>query len=226
MSFSAAIVDNHEATRLGVSEAVSALDGQIVSTAETGLEAVSVVESHTPDLVVLSLRLPHLSGLDLLCHLQRQVPSVHCLVLTVCKDESGVRAAFRRGASAYLLKQDSFDTIRQTIRAIGQGKRVISDALPASWMEPAAPEEDCFLLGTDAALTLRERQVLQLTTEGYTSREIGDRLNISPRTVDKHRENVKRKLGACSLVEMARIVLQREMLPNVRALQMRRGSTS
>lgn len=222
MSFSAAIADNHEATRLGICSVIESLNGEVVSTAETGLEALSMVDEQAPDLFVLSLRLPHLSGTDILCHLQRQRPEVTSLVLTVCEEEECVRAAFRRGASAYLLKRGTLEELRQAIRMVGQGRRYISEDLPTEWMESAAPEQDCFL-GTDASLTLRERQVLQLTTEGYTSQEIGGHLDISPRTVDKHRENVKRKLGVRSLVEMAQVVLKREMVPNVRALRMRRG---
>lgn len=184
-----------------------------------------MVDEQDFDLLVLSLRLPHLSGTDVLCHLQRQAPEMSSLVLTVCEKEECVRAAFRRGASAYLLKRGTLEELRRAIRTVRRDQRYISDDLPADWMVPEVPEQDCFL-GTDASLTLRERQILQLTTEGYTSQEIGAHLDISPRTVDKHRENIKRKLGAKSIVEMARVVLQREMMPNVRALRMRRNTVS
>lgn len=223
MAFSAAIVDNHEVTRLGGRLVIDALGGDVLSTAETGLEAISMVEAQRPDLLVLSLQLPHLSGADVLCYLQQAHPAMSRLVLTVCESEDCVRTAFRRGASAYLRKQDSLEELHRAVRRVEAGERYLSEALPAEWMESEASGSDCFL-GTDVSLTLRERQVLQLTTEGYTSQEIGQHFDISPRTVDKHRENVKRKLGVRSLVEMAQFVLGRDMLPNVRVLRMRRGN--
>lgn len=220
MSMSVAVADNHEMTRWGVRSLVEGLKGEIVSTAETGLEAVSTVEEHNPDLLTLSLRLPHLTGFDVLHHLQRRGLEVDVLVLTTCQDEEQVKAVFEMGASGYLLKQDSLEELCRAIKVVRSGRRYISNTLPGTWMEvdrsEAAEHADpC------QPLTLREREVMQLTAEGYTSQEVGEYLSISSRTVEKHRENIKKKLGIRSLVEMVRFASQRGFLPDLRVLRSR-----
>ena len=216
---SVAIADNHEMTRWGVQSLVESMKGEVVATAETGLDAVSMVESRDPDLLTLSLKLPHLNGFDVLYHLERRSVETDVLVLTTCEEEGQVRSVFEMGASAYLLKQDSLEELCRAIEAVSAGRRYISDALPEAWMEPAdadpAERDPCH------ALSLREREVMQLTAEGYTSREVGDHLGISPRTVEKHRENIKDKLGIGTLIDMVRFASERGFLPDSRVLRSR-----
>lgn len=175
-----------------------------------------MVEEHEPDLVVLSLKLPHLNGFDVLYHLKRRALGVTVIVLTICEDEQRVKSVFQKGASGYLLKGDPLDELYEAIETVQQGGRYISSSLPDEWAEAAEEDDD---LGDGTSLTLRERQVVQLTAEGYTSREVGAHLNISHRTVEKHRENIKDKLGVRSLVEMAQFELKRDILPDVRVLR-------
>jgi len=204
---SVAIADNHEMTRWGVQSLVESMSGAVEATAETGLAAVSMVEEHDPDLLTLSLKLPHLNGYDVLYHLQRRSIDVDVLVLTTCEDEEQVRSVFEMGAAAYLLKQDPLDELCRAIEAVRSGGRYISDALPKGWMEPAGADgsqrDPCH------PLSLREREVMQLTAEGYTSQEVGEHLAISPRTVEKHRENIQAKLELRNAVEMAAYVHRR-----------------
>ena len=196
------------------------MGGSVVSTAHTGLEAVSLIEEYNPDLLTLSLRLPHLNGFDVLYHLNRRSLDVKVVVLTTCRDEERVREVFERGASAYLLKQDSLAEVRRALETVRSGRRYISQSLPerlmvrpkANGKEPSQPTQP---------LTLREREVVQLTAEGFTSEEVGDYLGISPRTVEKHRENIKKKLGIQTLVEMVRFVVQRGFLSDSRVLRSR-----
>jgi DNA-binding NarL/FixJ family response regulator len=221
---SVAIADNHEMTRWGVQSLVESMEGEVVATAETGLEAVSVVESCDPDLLTLSLKLPHLNGFDVLYHLERRSVEVDVLVLTTCEEEEQVRSVFEMGAAAYLLKQDSLDELCRAIETVSAGRRYISDALPEAWLEPTGSEnarrDPCH------ALSLREREVMQLTAEGYTSREVGEHLGISPRTVEKHRENIKDKLGIQTLIDMVRCASERGFLPDARVLRSRATMTA
>ena len=216
---SVAIADNHEMTRWGVQSLVESMKGEVVATAETGLDAVSMVESRDPDLLTLSLKLPHLNGFDVLYHLERRSVETDVLVLTTCEEEGQVRSVFEMGAAAYLLKQDSLEELCRAIEAVSADRRYISGALPEAWMEPAdtdpAERDPCH------ALSLREREVMQLTAEGYTSREVGDHLGISPRTVEKHRENIKDKLGIGTLIDMVRFASERGFLPDSRVLRSR-----
>jgi len=217
---SVAVADNHEMTRWGVRSLVESMKGTVVATAETGLDAVSVVEEYDPDLLTLSLKLPHLNGFDVLYHLQRRSVEVDVLVLTTCRDEERVKTVFEMGASAYLLKQDPLEELCQAVKAVWTDQRYISDALPRAWMKAgvagtSAHEDPC------GALSLREREVMQLTAEGYTSKEIGTHLDISSRTVEKHRENIKEKLGIQTLIDMVRFAAERGFLPDARVLRSR-----
>ncbi len=216
MSFTAVIADNHDVTRWGVQSAIEGMRGQVVTTAETGLDAVSAIDDYAPDVLVLSLRLPHLNGLDVLYYLQEQSLSVRSVVLTTYEEKERVREVFERGGHAYVRKRDSLEEVCAAIRAVCQGERYLSDALPdACMVEPGAATQ-----GADVyrMLTMREREVVQMTAEGYTSKEVSRRLDISPRTVEKHRENIKRKLGLRSVVEMAEYACQRGFLPDPRLL--------
>jgi len=193
------------------------MEGTVVATAKTGIEAISVVEEHEPDLLVLSLKLPHLNGFDLLYHLQRRTMDVRVIVMTASESEEQARAAFQHGACGYLRKQDPLDELYQAIEAVRGGQRYLSAALPQRLLDTDTCIE-ATSVGDDVSLTLRERQVMQLTAEGYTSREIGTLLNVSHRTAEKHRENIKRKLEVESLVDMARFALDREVMLDVRTL--------
>lgn len=215
------IADNHDVTRWGMRSAIEGMQGRIVAAAETGLEAVSAIDEHEPDVLVLSLRLPHLNGLDVLYYLQEKELSVKGVVLTTCEDESRVREAFERGARAFVRKRDSLEEICAAIGAVQRGRRYLSNALPEECMVEAGSSET---QDSDRALTIREREVVQMTAEGYTSREVGTQLGISSRTVEKHRENIKKKLGLRSVVEMADYAYQRGFLPDPRVLHARETS--
>jgi len=220
MPMSVAVADNHEMTRWGVRSLVESLKGNVVATAETGLDAVSMVKEHDPDLLTLSLKLPHLNGFDVLYHLQRRAVEVDVIVLTTCRDEERVKSVFEMGASAYLLKQDPLDELCRAVKTVWAGRHYISDSLPTSWMKEGVAgggehEDPC------KTLTLREREVMQLTAEGYTSEEIGGYLDISPRTAEKHRENIKGKLGIGTLIDMVRFASDRGFLPDSRVLRSR-----
>lgn len=217
---SVAIADSHEVTRWGVCSVIENMQGTVVSTAKTGLETVSMVEEFNPDLLTLSLKLPHLNGFDVLYHLDRRSLDVDVVVLTTCQDEQRVKQVFERGASAYLLKQDPLDEVSTAIQVVRYGGRYISNALPRRLMTTETTEgprhsDPC------QPLTMREREVVQLTAEGFTSREVGKYLSISARTVEKHRENIKKKLGIQTLVEMVSLVVRRGYLPDSRVLRSR-----
>ena len=173
MSMTTVIADNHDVTRWGVKSIVENRGGIVVSTAETGQEAVSMAETYDPDLVIMSLNLPRLNGFEVLCRFEKGAYDGSTILLTTFDEREHVRAAFDRGAAAYVLD----------------------------------PHQ---------SLTMREREILQLTAEGFTSREAGARLEISHRTVEKHRENIKEKLGLGSVVEMVRYAYQRNLLVSPR----------
>lgn len=203
MPISVAIAEPHDVTRWGVRSAVERFGGSVVATAETGLDALSMVETHKPTVLTLCLGLPHVSGLDILKHLQKRTVAVEVVVLTTQVEERYVRASFERGASAYVRKQDSLAELDQALQAAVEGEYYLSNALPEDWMSAAGTgvSESEVQYRT---LTMRQREVMQLTAEGYTSEEVGDKLGLSPRTIERHRQCIREKLGLRNVTEMTR----------------------
>lgn len=203
MSFTVAIADPHDVTRWGVRSVVERFGGSVVGTAETGLDALSVVEEYKPTVLTLCLDLPRVSGFDVLRHLHRRTLAVEVVVLTVHDEEPYVRSAFEQGASAYVRKGDPIEEVGAAIRAAARGNHYRSDAMPEDWME--APGTTVSEADEQyRALTVRQREVLRLTADGYTGEEIGEKLELSRRTVEKHRQKIQDKLGLKNVVEMTR----------------------
>lgn len=122
-------------------------------------------------------------------------------------EETYVSEALRKGVSAYVLKGSPIEEFVNAVRAAVNGKRYLSKGLPSSLLD-SSPSSYA-VHGGYSSLTEREREVLQLLSEGLTSKEIGTRLSISPRTVEKHRENLKEKLGVRNAIEAVRIFFRR-----------------
>ncbi len=203
MSFSVAIAESNDVTSWGVRSSVEHLGGSVVATAETGIDTLSMVETYKPTVLSLRLDFPRIHGFDVLEYLQERTAAVEVVVLTVQDEESYVRTAFERGATAYVLKQDPLMEVREAFRAAAEGEYYLSDTLPDAWMEAAGAEISEARMQC-RSLTTRQRQVLKLTAEGHTSEEVGEKLDLSGRTVERHRRVVREKLGLRNVTEMTR----------------------
>jgi DNA-binding NarL/FixJ family response regulator len=211
MLASVLIVEDHDVTRQGLQHLLEdELEARVVATTGDGLEAIPLLEEHEPDLLILDLGLPGLNGLDLLRKIRQIGLSTLVVVLSMHSDDSYVSEAFQLGAKGYVLKGSPLNELVEAIRAAMAGRKYVSSDLSEELIRPETDAETV----TDRyeTLTPREREVLQLTAEGHTSREIGDRLEISHRTVEKHRENIQTKLELRNTVEMAAYAHQRGLL--------------
>jgi len=214
MLISALIVEDHDVTRQGLQHLLEdQLEARVVDTTGDGLEAISLLEEHEPDLLVLDLGLPGLNGLDILRRIRSLNLSTKVVVLSMHGEDSYVTEAFQLGARGYVLKGSPLSELTEAIKTIIKGEKYVSSDLSENLIATDPVEsgvEDRY-----DTLTDREREVLQLTAEGNTSREIGERLGISHRTVEKHRENIQAKLELRNTVEMAAYAHQRGLLGSV-----------
>jgi DNA-binding NarL/FixJ family response regulator len=211
MLISAVVAEDHDLTRRGIESLLEdQLNARVPATTGDGLEVVPLLEEHTPDLLVLDLGLPGLNGLDVLRKIRDRGLSVQVVVLSMHGEDAYVSDAFDLGVSGYVLKGAPMEEVIAAVRAAAAGGRYLSSELSEEILK-AAPGEGAG--DRYEQLTDREREVLQLTAEGYTSKEIGERLHISHRTVDKHRENIQGKLGLSSTVEMTAYAHQRGIIP-------------
>ncbi len=190
------IVEDHRILRDGLRVLISShQDFAVVGEADNGLDAVRRVEELRPDLVLMDLSMPKMSGLDAIVEIKNQCPDTKLLVLTVHKADEYVFEALKAGADGYLLKDASQGELMLAVENILDGRRYISSGISGKLIEgylagkkisePELPLE---------TLTRRERQVLKMIGEGRKNKEIAGLLCISPKTVEKHRANLMRKL--------------------------------
>ena len=208
------LAEDHAVVREGFRAILDAeSDFAIVGETGDGLEAVHLATSLTPDVLLVDLMMPGLSGLEVIRQVHRQSPQTAIVVLSVHDDESYVLEALRNGASAYVLKRSRAVELKKAVREAAQGRRYLGPPLSERAIETyvrALQEES--VVDAYGFLTGREREVLHLTVSGQTSREIGDRLSISARTVEKHRSNLMQKLGVHSKAELVRYALSRGLI--------------
>jgi two-component system, NarL family, response regulator NreC len=186
---------------------------QVVAEAADGLEAVRTVEQLGPDVLVTDMMMPALTGLEVVNQVRRRAPKTCVVVLSMHRNEAYVLEAMRNGAGAYVLKDCAAAELLKAISEVIAGRKYLSAPFSDSAIEAYLQKAKTAPLQPYDKLTLREREVLQLKVEGYSVAEIGERLFISPRTVEIHRTNLMRKLGLRSQTDLIRFALQRGLLP-------------
>jgi DNA-binding NarL/FixJ family response regulator len=208
------LAEDHQIVRQGLKVLLEAeADFRVVGQAGDGVEAVRMVEKIRPNVLVLDLRLPGLSGLDVVRQVHKRAPDTKIVILSMYANEAYVLASLRSGAAGYVLKDLSVADLVRAVREALAGRRYLSPPLTERAIEAYAKKADPELSDFYDRLTDREREVVQLAAHGHTNVEIGKRLFISPRTVEIHRANAMHKLGLRSRVDLVRYMFQRGILP-------------
>jgi DNA-binding NarL/FixJ family response regulator len=198
------LADDHGLFLEGLKQLVSKLH-QVVGTAGNGRDVIALVERTRPDLVVMDISMPALNGIETARQLVRDHPRLKIIFVTMHSTPDYVLEAFRAGASGYVLKQSSPQELEIAIRQVMLGHCYVS---------PLVTRETLMMVSTpgetapSSPLTLRQREVLQLAAEGHTAKEIAAILNVSPKTVDFHKNRIMRQLGMHSTVELARYAVK------------------
>lgn len=177
-------------------------------------DACAIAASTHADVVLLDIKLQDGEGVTVLRDLLRQDPGYRVLMLTMVDDPARAAEAFHAGALGYATKDEPFENLAKAIRAVRDGQRYLSPTVSSAEVEEwrkRAPSGDVL-----AVLTRRERDVFDLVVLGWTSGEIGARLDISPRTVETHRARILQKLHARSVLDLVRIAAQHGLLPDER----------
>lgn len=205
-----ALADDHPLVRHGIRLMLEAEPGfRVVAEATDGLEAAEMTEHHRPDVLVLDLIMPGLSGQDVIRRVVRRVPETRIVVLSMHTGLAHVYDALKGGAAAYVLKGGEPGQLVRAIRDVLAGHRYLAPPLSETEIEAYTRRAASDLYET---LTGREREVLQLAADGLSSTAIAERLTISPRTAETHRANVMRKLGLRNRTDLIRFALSRGML--------------
>jgi DNA-binding NarL/FixJ family response regulator len=197
------VVDDHPVVREGVDALVRRkTDMRIVAQATNGREAIEQFRAHRPDVTLMDLQMPEMSGLDALMALRGEFPDARIIVLTTYKGDAQVLRAIKAGASAYLLKNALHKELLDTIRAVHAGKKYISPEASYELAEHASGD----------ALTPAEVRVLRLIAEGNANKEIAAQMSVSEDTVKGQVRNILSKLGAKDRAHAAMIGVKRGII--------------
>lgn len=209
------LADDHTLIRSGIATLLqSSKDILIVGEAADGEEAVRQTGELRPDVVVIDLSMPKLSGIEATKILKRKYPEANVLVLTMHENEEYVFQILKSGASGYVLKSAGKDELTSAIRAAARGEKYFSPRISQLMAEGylkrvdrKSPEAE----STEVPLTRREREILALVVKGRTNQQIADQLFISPRTVDTHRTNIMQKLDIHDLANLVRYAIENKL---------------
>ena len=207
------LVEDHTLLREGLRSLLAADPAfEVVGEAGDGLEAIAQARRLQPDLVIMDLSMPKMSGLEALREITRQHPGIKALALTMHNTEEHLRDALRAGAAGYVLKTVSHAELLAAVRSVLAGQRFLSPQVAKQvidgYLGKAQPGE---VTAWDM-LTAREREVLKMIAEGYKSREIAEQLFISASTVEKHRVNLMRKLDLHSVSAVTAYAAKRGLI--------------
>jgi NarL family two-component system response regulator LiaR len=202
------IVDDHDMVRRGLSAFLMAMnDLQLVGEARNGREALAICDSARPDVILMDLVMPEMSGAEAAREIRARCPEVQIIALTSFEDKELVQDALRAGAISYLLKNVSADDLAEAIRAAHAGRPTLAPEAAQALIQTATEG-----LSPGNELTPREREVLALMVEGLTNPEIAERLVVSRSTAKAHVSNILSKLGASNRAEAVSLALQRRLV--------------
>jgi DNA-binding NarL/FixJ family response regulator len=203
--------DDHTLVRQGLRRAFEQTDDiQVAGEASTGTEILRVVKETEPDVVVLDIRMPEMDGIEAARHITGDRPEIGIVILTAYDDRHFVVEAVRSGAKGYVLKTRDAEHLLRTVRLVAEGNMVIDPELVVAVADELTAGKGT--ARTPETLTERELEILQLLAFGYTNREIGGRLFISPDTVKTHLEHVYQKLGASDRTAAVAEAMRRQLI--------------
>ncbi|HEY0351454.1 MAG TPA: response regulator transcription factor [Gemmatimonadales bacterium] len=201
------MVDDHMIVRTGIRHVLESEPGfEVVGEAANATDALSLTAELRPDVVVLDISMPDVSGLELAARLRSSGGGARVLILSMHNNAEYVLESVRAGAHGYLLKDTAATELRTAIRAVCQGESYFSPPVASRLSAAVRGEHDSQPAGL-AQLTAREREVLHGIAQGRTNKEIATELGISHRTVETHRESLMRKLQIRTVAELTRFAL-------------------
>ena len=205
------IADDHGIVRSGIRMLIDRQEGmRVVAEAEDGLQAVDLAQSTRPDVAILDVSMPRMTGLQAAREIKLRAPDTSVLLLSMHDDERYFFDAVDVGASGYVLKRAADTDLIDAIQAVARGEQFVSPdterAVIKEWLDGSRDER------LEDPLTPRELDVVKLIAEAHTNKQIAEALHVSEKTVESHRANVLSKLGMRDRVELVRYAIRRGLV--------------
>jgi DNA-binding NarL/FixJ family response regulator len=203
------LADDHEMVRQGLRAVIEEQRGwEVCGEARTGREAVARALELKPDVVVMDFTMPELNGMEATRQIRAVLPRTQVLILTMHESEELIPEVLAAGALGYVLKSDAGGSLVEAIQSLASQKPYftskVSTMVLKGYLNPSTRETP--------VLTPREREIVQLVAEGKSTKELADKLNISPKTADTHRTNIMRKLNLHSVSELVRYAIRNKLV--------------
>lgn len=213
MKINIILADDHHVIRQGLRLLIEReKDLWVVGEADSGWSALSAVKEVHPDLVVMDVSMPELNGMEATRKILSEAPDTKVLALSMYSDRRFVEGMFQAGVSGYILKNCIAKELVSAIRLVAKGQVYISPDIAGTILDGYLSRSVC---GNDInrkskrkTLTDREREILQLISEGQNTKEIAEKLHVSPKTVDAHRRNIMEKIDTNSIAELTKFAIR------------------
>ena len=208
------LADDHAVVRSGLRMLLDAQpDMEIIAEAETGAEAVAKVQDLRPDIVLMDVEMPGMNGIEATQKIKESVPETAVLALTMYEDDQYFFEMLKAGASGYVPKRAAPDELVNAIRTVSKGGVFLYPTLAARLVNDYLNRDETAVADNDEQdLTPREKEVLIQIAEGLSNPEIPEELTISVKTVDRHRENIMRKLNLHSRVDLVKYAIRKGLI--------------
>jgi two-component system response regulator NreC len=205
------LADDHAVLRAGLRALLAAqADLEVVGEASDGREAIRLTQSLRPDVVVMDIGMPGVSGIDATALIKHDLPAAKVLILSMHDDRGYLRQVLRAGASGYVLKRAAATELLAAIRAAARGEVFLDPALAKALVDEVVEPKTA---GSEIpALSDREREVLRLIAHGHTNQQVADRLCIGVKSVETYKARLMEKLGLKGRAELVRHALQHGLL--------------
>ena len=201
------LADDHRIVREGLRQLLNANDAfEVIAEADDGEEAVQIAEAQQPDIAIMDIWMPRLSGIDAIRRISKS-RATRSIALSMHDSRTYVEEALRAGASGYVVKNSATEDLFEAIAAVRAGRSYLSPAVAQQVVEAITRPGDTSASAA-AVLTGREREVLQLIAEGHSSKEIAGLLGVSLKTIESHRANLMEKLNIHKVSSLVRFAIR------------------
>lgn len=202
------LVEDHAIVRQGLHSILNTEeDIEVIGEAENGLEAINLTEKLKPDVIVMDISMPRLSGLEATCKIKKNFPNVHILVLSMHSNKELIFQTLQAGASGYFVKNSASYELISAIKAVYKGESYLDSSISKKVIDEYIKYAGDVIMDSYKELTDREREILQLFAEGRSKHEIANLLFISVRTVEVHKANLMKKLSLDNTAELIKYAI-------------------